>query len=39
MTSRIRNLTFDCADAARLAAFWRDALGYDDPVEQDDEGA
>ena len=39
MTSRIRNLTFDCADPALLAAFWRDALGYDGPVEQDDEGA
>ena len=29
MTARI-DLTFDCANPARLAAFWKLALGYED---------
>ncbi len=29
MSVRI-GLTFDCADAVRLAAFWKVALGYED---------
>jgi hypothetical protein len=29
MAARI-DLTFDCADAARLAEFWKVALGYED---------
>ena len=29
MATRI-DLTFDCVDAARLAAFWKLALGYED---------
>ena len=24
-------MTLDCQDVARVAAFWRDALGYDEP--------
>ncbi|MFD7166962.1 VOC family protein [Streptomyces violascens] len=27
MTSLVRHVTFDCADAHRLAAFWAEALG------------
>jgi len=27
MTARLANITFDCADAAKLAGFWSDVLG------------
>jgi predicted enzyme related to lactoylglutathione lyase len=38
MTSSIHSITFDCADPARLAAFWAAAVSY--VVEDaDDEGA
>jgi catechol 2,3-dioxygenase-like lactoylglutathione lyase family enzyme len=29
VTSRIKNLTFDCADPRALAVFWANVLGYD----------
>ena len=35
MASIIDCITFDCADAARLSAFWAEALGYQ---VRDDEG-
>ncbi|MFE9440196.1 VOC family protein [Streptomyces sp. NPDC006602] len=34
MTSSIRHVTIDCADAYRLAAFWAEVLGQ--PVHEDD---
>ncbi|GAA3598241.1 VOC family protein [Kineosporia mesophila] len=35
MTSRIRHLTFDCADAWALGGFWKDVLGYTDHPENE----
>ena len=29
MTSFVKNVTFDCQDALRVARFWADALGSD----------
>jgi catechol 2,3-dioxygenase-like lactoylglutathione lyase family enzyme len=34
MTSSIRHVTIDCADAYRLAGFWAEVLGQ--PVHEDD---
>jgi hypothetical protein len=36
MASRIDTVTVDCADAAGLAAFWCEALGYEVADEEDD---
>ena len=33
MTVRLRNITFDCADADLLVRFWREVTGYDDDPE------
>ncbi len=30
MTARIRSITFDCADAAKLGVFWSQVTGYQD---------
>jgi len=39
VTSRVRNITFDCRDPHLLARFWADALGYvDDPENPNDPG-
>ncbi|WP_341868808.1 VOC family protein, partial [Streptomyces bobili] len=35
MTSKIRHVTIDCADAYSLASFWSEALG--EPLHADDE--
>jgi len=35
---RIGNITFDCADPARVAAFWSAVLGYGEPGGDRDEG-
>jgi hypothetical protein len=39
VASRIRTLTFDCADPVRLATFWREALGYPSEIKRDEDGA
>jgi catechol 2,3-dioxygenase-like lactoylglutathione lyase family enzyme len=39
MTARLANVTFDCADAAKLAGFWSDVLGRPlatEPVPSED---
>jgi Glyoxalase-like domain len=33
MTARPRNITFDCADPYRLAAFWSQVTGYQEDPE------
>jgi catechol 2,3-dioxygenase-like lactoylglutathione lyase family enzyme len=38
MTSKIRSLTFDCANPARQAEFWAAVLGYE-VKDVDEEGA
>ena len=38
MTSTVDTLTFDCADARRMAAFWSAALGYE-LEDEDQDGA
>ena len=38
MTSTVDTLTFDCADAGRMVAFWSEALGYE-LEDEDEEGA
>jgi len=41
MAASIHSITFDCADPARLAAFWMAALGYvvEEGCVPDEEGA
>jgi Glyoxalase-like domain len=37
MTARIRNITFDCANAYGLAAFWSQVTGYQEDPEDPNE--
>jgi len=37
MTALIRNITFDCADAYGLAAFWSQVTGYQEDPEDPNE--
>jgi hypothetical protein len=39
MALRIDTVTFDCADALRVARFWADAIGFDLDPDSDEEGA
>ena len=40
MTTRIRNITVDCADPYRLAGFWSEVTGYSrDPDDRPDDTA